>query len=90
MGDRDGDGIKDDVDKCPDDPEDYDDFEDEDGCPDLDNDKDGIPDERTIAPTSQGPRATTVVPSTRSTIAMATAFRMIVTSAPTIPRTSTA
>jgi outer membrane protein OmpA-like peptidoglycan-associated protein len=44
IGDRDGDGIKDDVDQCPDDPEDLDDFEDEDGCPDLDNDRDGIPD----------------------------------------------
>jgi OmpA-OmpF porin, OOP family len=42
IGDRDGDGYKDDVDKCPDDPEDFDDFEDEDGCPDPDNDKDGI------------------------------------------------
>jgi OmpA-OmpF porin, OOP family len=42
IGDRDGDGIKDDVDKCPDDPEDHDDFEDEDGCPDPDNDRDGI------------------------------------------------
>jgi outer membrane protein OmpA-like peptidoglycan-associated protein len=42
IGDRDGDGIKDDVDKCPDDPEDLDDFEDEDGCPDPDNDRDGI------------------------------------------------
>jgi len=42
IGDRDGDGIKDDVDKCPDDPEDQDDFEDEDGCPDPDNDRDGI------------------------------------------------
>src|SRR4029077_2436402 len=44
IGDRDGDGIKDDVDQCPDNPEDYDDFEDEDGCPDPDNDRDGIPD----------------------------------------------
>ncbi len=42
--DRDGDGIPDDVDKCPDEPEDFDGFEDEDGCPDPDNDKDGIPD----------------------------------------------
>jgi outer membrane protein OmpA-like peptidoglycan-associated protein len=42
IGDRDGDGIKDDVDQCPDDPEDFDDFEDEDGCPDPDNDRDGI------------------------------------------------
>jgi OOP family OmpA-OmpF porin len=44
IGDRDGDGYKDDVDQCPDDPEDFDDFEDADGCPDPDNDKDGIPD----------------------------------------------
>jgi outer membrane protein OmpA-like peptidoglycan-associated protein len=42
IGDRDGDGYKDDVDQCPDDPEDFDDFEDEDGCPEPDNDKDGI------------------------------------------------
>ena len=41
-GDRDGDGIKDSVDKCPDVPEDKDGFEDEDGCPDPDNDKDGL------------------------------------------------
>ncbi len=45
IGDRDGDGLKDDVDKCPDDPEDKDGFEDEDGCPDKDNDRDGIPDD---------------------------------------------
>ena len=45
IGDRDGDGIKDDVDKCPDEPEDRDGFEDADGCPDPDNDRDGIPDE---------------------------------------------
>ncbi|HEX4422403.1 MAG TPA: OmpA family protein [Kofleriaceae bacterium] len=44
IGDRDGDGIKDDVDKCPDEPEDFDGFQDEDGCPDPDNDHDGIPD----------------------------------------------
>jgi outer membrane protein OmpA-like peptidoglycan-associated protein len=44
IGDRDGDGIKDDVDKCPDDPEDFDRFDDEDGCPEPDNDRDGIPD----------------------------------------------
>jgi OmpA-OmpF porin, OOP family len=42
IGDRDGDGYKDDQDQCPDDPEDFDDFEDEDGCPEPDNDKDGI------------------------------------------------
>ncbi|MDX2055417.1 MAG: OmpA family protein [Polyangiaceae bacterium] len=44
IGDRDGDGYKDDQDACPDNPEDFDDFEDGDGCPDPDNDKDGIPD----------------------------------------------
>ncbi len=44
IGDRDGDGIPDDRDGCPDDPEDRDGFEDEDGCPELDNDEDGIPD----------------------------------------------
>ncbi len=42
IGDRDGDGFKDDVDKCPDDPEDFDGFQDQDGCPDPDNDNDGI------------------------------------------------
>jgi len=41
-GDRDGDGLLDNVDQCPDDPEDFDEFEDENGCPDPDNDKDGI------------------------------------------------
>ena len=44
VGDRDGDGIKDDVDACPDEPEDRDGFEDTDGCPELDNDRDRIPD----------------------------------------------
>lgn len=42
VGDRDGDGILDDQDKCPDDPEDFDKFEDKDGCPEPDNDNDGI------------------------------------------------
>lgn len=41
-GDRDGDGLLDDVDECPDDPEDIDEFEDENGCPDPDNDADGV------------------------------------------------
>jgi outer membrane protein OmpA-like peptidoglycan-associated protein len=40
IGDRDGDGVKDDVDSCPDVPEDRDGFRDEDGCPDPDNDDD--------------------------------------------------
>ncbi|MDB4941306.1 MAG: putative internalin [Labilithrix sp.] len=42
IGDRDGDGLKDDVDKCPDNPEDFDGFQDADGCPEPDNDNDGI------------------------------------------------
>jgi outer membrane protein OmpA-like peptidoglycan-associated protein len=42
--DRDRDGLPDRLDRCPDEPEDRDGFEDDDGCPDPDNDKDGIPD----------------------------------------------
>jgi OmpA-OmpF porin, OOP family len=49
-GDRDGDGIRDSLDRCPDVPEDKDGFEDEDGCPDPDNDQDGIPDVRDRCP----------------------------------------
>ncbi len=44
--DRDRDGVLDRDDRCPDEPEDRDGFQDDDGCPDLDNDGDGIPDER--------------------------------------------
>jgi len=40
--DTDGDGIMDKYDECPREPEDYDGFEDGDGCPDPDNDGDGI------------------------------------------------
>lgn len=40
--DRDGDGIVDEIDRCPDVPEDMDQFEDEDGCPEADNDEDRI------------------------------------------------
>jgi outer membrane protein OmpA-like peptidoglycan-associated protein len=44
-GDRDGDGIPDDIDRCPDVRETWNTFEDEDGCPDdPDTDGDGIPD----------------------------------------------
>jgi outer membrane protein OmpA-like peptidoglycan-associated protein len=49
-GDRDGDGIPDDIDKCPNDPEDKDGFQDDDGCPDPDNDKDGILDAKDKCP----------------------------------------
>ncbi len=40
--DADKDGILDDDDRCPTDPEDKDDFEDADGCPDPDNDQDTV------------------------------------------------
>jgi OmpA-OmpF porin, OOP family len=40
--DRDGDGIPDAQDACPDRPEDIDGFEDADGCPDIDNDLDRV------------------------------------------------
>ncbi len=49
-GDRDGDGIPDSLDKCPNEPEDKDMFQDDDGCPDLDNDLDGIPDDKDKCP----------------------------------------
>ncbi len=44
--DSDGDGLPDDADKCPNDPEDKNGFEDQDGCPDAtkDSDGDGVPD----------------------------------------------
>jgi len=42
--DSDGDSIPDELDRAPNDPEDFDGFEDEDGVPDPDNDSDGIPD----------------------------------------------
>jgi hypothetical protein len=49
-GDADGDGIPDSVDKCPNEPEDKDGFQDADGCPDPDNDGDGIPDAQDKCP----------------------------------------
>ena len=44
IGDRDGDGLRDDIDRCLAEPEDHDGFADEDGCPDPDNDRDGLVD----------------------------------------------
>jgi OmpA-OmpF porin, OOP family len=49
-GDADADGIPDKTDKCPNDPEDKDGFQDADGCPDPDNDADGIPDKADKCP----------------------------------------
>ena len=54
-GDRDGDGIADDQDKCPADAEDHDGFEDTDGCPDPDNDRDSVIDVNDRCPNDPGP-----------------------------------
>ncbi len=48
--DTDRDGYLDSEDGCPEDPEDFDEFEDHDGCPDPDNDRDGITDELDSCP----------------------------------------
>ncbi len=48
--DADDDGIDDEVDSCIDVAEDFDQFEDVDGCPEADNDKDGVLDAADMAP----------------------------------------
>lgn len=48
--DRDGDGLLNRDDRCPDDAEDVDGYQDADGCPEADNDKDGLPDSRDTCP----------------------------------------
>ena len=48
--DQDGDGLLDPVDACPIDAEDFDQFEDTDGCPEADNDKDGYVDASDACP----------------------------------------
>ncbi len=53
--DTDGDGIPDEIDRCPLDAEDKDGFQDEDGCPDADNDGDGIVDAMDACPNNPGP-----------------------------------
>jgi OOP family OmpA-OmpF porin len=50
VADRDADGVTDDQDAAPDEPEDKDGFEDQDGAPDPDNDSDGVADESDKAP----------------------------------------
>jgi hypothetical protein len=55
--DVDGDGVKDDLDGCPEIPEDKDGFEDSDGCPDIDNDDDGILDREDACPNAKGVRS---------------------------------
>ena len=62
--DQDGDGITDDVDQCPTEPEDRDDFEDEDGCPEPDNDQDTVLDPEDSCPNVPGPETNNGCPVT--------------------------
>ncbi len=55
-GDRDGDGIADDVDACPDVPGVLQNDPAKDGCPIADRDHDGVPDVDDACPTEPGPR----------------------------------
>ncbi len=48
--DKDDDGILNDDDACPEEAEDFDGYQDEDGCPELDNDKDGFNDDCDTCP----------------------------------------
>ena len=48
--DTDRDGVADRLDPCPEEPEDYDEFEDDDACPDEDNDEDGVVDRKDRCP----------------------------------------
>jgi hypothetical protein len=52
--DADNDGVPDDLDQCPELPEDKDGFEDNDGCPEIDNDDDGILDKDDACPNQAG------------------------------------
>jgi len=52
--DPDGDGIPGKLDKCPNEAEDKDGFQDDDGCPDPDNDGDGFVDSKDRCPDSAG------------------------------------
>lgn len=52
--DRDGDGIPDSEDQCPEAAEDRDGFQDGDGCPDPDNDGDGVADAEDKCPNEPG------------------------------------
>jgi len=52
--DADNDGIVDRLDRCPNEPEDRDDWEDTDGCPDPDNDGDSVADEDDACPMIPG------------------------------------
>jgi OOP family OmpA-OmpF porin len=52
--DKDGDGVDDDADECPDLPEDRDGIQDKDGCPEDDADDDGVPDAQDACPLVPG------------------------------------
>ncbi len=52
--DSDGDGVRDSFDKCPNELEDTDGFQDNDGCPEPDNDGDGVVDGQDQCPDSAG------------------------------------
>ncbi|MCU1279219.1 MAG: OmpA/MotB domain protein [bacterium] len=54
--DSDHDGIANGRDRCPDQAEDFDGFEDDDGCPEADNDHDGVLDDDDECPDQAGPR----------------------------------
>ncbi len=54
--DGDNDGVADDKDKCPKEPEDKDGFQDDDGCPDPDNDGDKVADGEDKCPMEAGPQ----------------------------------
>jgi outer membrane protein OmpA-like peptidoglycan-associated protein len=62
--DSDQDGILDRDDRCPNDPEDKDGFEDADGCPDPDNDQDGVADADDECPLIPGAAADKGCPRT--------------------------
>lgn len=55
--DDDHDGIRNLEDRCPDQAEDFDGWQDDDGCPDYDNDHDGVSDDEDECPDEAGPRA---------------------------------
>jgi len=66
--DRDDDGVADDRDHCPDRPEDFDGFEDDDGCPDPDNDGDGVADGQDDCPYEPGAHRGCPTPCRSTTI----------------------
>ena len=64
--DRDGDGVPDRLDQCPELEEDRDGFEDGDGCPEIDNDNDEVGDEDDKCPNEAGPAENDGCPAPKS------------------------